>query len=272
MHLQQFAPPESLKEHVRYFWTLESLDHSATPKVFRTIADGCPGLFFQHPHQEPFRDEAGRQWPRVLLYGQATHHANIYACGPFRAAGVYLHPSALSSVFGLHAAELTDSCLNLELLIAPQHFFPAARLADATSGAQQIQLISSYLQAKISANRRPVDADIEYAVAQIINAKGIISVGQLQHDLRMSERSLQRRFKRHIGVPPKLFASICRFQMSLGQLRTANYDKLSDIAFEHEYADQSHYTRVFKQFAGLSPYQYRKHSPEQVENFMLLRR
>ncbi|MNY79127.1 DNA-binding transcriptional regulator ChbR [compost metagenome] len=67
-----------------------------------------------------------------------------------------------------------------------------------------------------------------------------------------------------------LFGRICRFQASLNQLRAQSYDKLSDIAFEQEYADQSHFIRNFKEFTGLTPFQFRKSIQETVENFPVL--
>jgi AraC-like DNA-binding protein len=53
-----------------------------------------------------------------------------------------------------------------------------------------------------------------------------------------------------------LFARICRFQASLNQIRNNDYCRLSDIAYENEYADQSHLIRAFKEFAGISPNKY----------------
>ena len=53
-------------------------------------------------------------------------------------------------------------------------------------------------------------------------------------------------------------------QASLNQLRSQSYDKLSDIAFEQECADQSHFIRNFKEFTGLTPFQFRKSIQETV--------
>ncbi len=50
----------------------------------------------------------------------------------------------------------------------------------------------------------------------------------------MSERSLERKFNQAIGISPKLFARISRFQESLYQLRAGKYDKLSDVAYEND--------------------------------------
>jgi AraC-like DNA-binding protein len=107
-------------------------------------------------------------------------------------------------------------------------------------------------------------------LSRIAGSGGNLTVKELQSELNLSERSLERRFKQHIGISPKLFTRICRFQASLSQLRTNKYNKLSDVAFEQEYADQSHFIRSFKEFSGLSPYQYMNRSNEIVENFSAL--
>lgn len=48
------------------------------------------------------------------------------------------------------------------------------------------------------------------------------------------------------------------FQETLDQLRTNSYDKLSDIAYENEYFDQSYFIRVLKEFTGFSPLEFKK--------------
>ena len=74
-----------------------------------------------------------------------------------------------------------------------------------------------------------------------------------------------------MGVSPKLFARISRFQASLSQLRNNDFNKLSDLAFDNDYADQSHFIRSFREFAGFSPHQLRKQSVELLENFTELK-
>jgi len=53
--------------------------------------------------------------------------------------------------------------------------------------------------------------------------------------------------------------------MNFIQLRNKDYGKLSDIAFENDYSDQSHLIRSFKEFAGISPNQYQKQYNELAE-------
>lgn len=271
MKYRQMNPPAHLRDHVRYFWTLESNSRAASPKTFKTIVDGCPGLIVQQSENGTFRDQNHKQLPRIFLYGQATKHAQIHSCGNFSAIGIYLQPNALKSIFGLNADVLTDSCLDLNEMAEQQGVFLSEQLLYTSSLAEQIEILSSFLLHQMRKNYSPADKPMQYALSQIIQSKGNLSLRRLQEILGLSERSFERKFKQCVGISPKLFARICRFQASLDQMRNDNYDKLSDLAFDNEYADQSHFIRAFQEFAGFSPQRYRKQSLEVVENFAELR-
>jgi AraC-like DNA-binding protein len=78
----------------------------------------------------------------------------------------------------------------------------------------------------------------------------------LQEELRTTERSFQRLFEAQIGVSPKVFSRICQFQPAFRQLSQGQFSKLSDIAYDNGYADQSHLIRAFREFTGLTPGEY----------------
>ncbi|MBO2012752.1 helix-turn-helix domain-containing protein [Hymenobacter negativus] len=262
MHFQQLAPPEPLREYVQYFWALECAEPS--PTSFRTIADGCPGLVFQQT-VGGIHDPAGKPWPTLLLHGQATKASEAQVGGAFQMVGACFHPSAVPAVFDVRADELTDSCLDMALLPTPfQHL--TEQLQHRPTTAAQLELLAAFLLNTTARPAQPTDPSVQHALTRLLATQGRVSLRELQQETQLSERSLQRKFQHRVGVPPKLFARICQFQATLRQLRTASYDKLSDLAFTHEYADQSHHIRGFKEFAGLSPRQYLHRSRELMEN------
>lgn len=269
MIYQQIPPPASLKDYIRYYWVLES--HAADPAAtsFRTMADGCPGLIFQHP-DEGVLYQNSKQLPGIFLYGQATRHAEIRIAGKFSTIGIYFYPNALKSIFGFNAEILTNTCLNLDEMALKQGYYLAEQLAGTTAPADRIGIISAYLLFLIRKNSHRTDEAMQYALFSILQTKGSIPLKELHEKLQLSERSFERKFKQYIGISPKLFSRISRFQASLDQLRNNTYDKLSDIAFGNDYADQSHFIRSFKEFAGCSPFQYQKTSIEVMENFSRL--
>lgn len=265
MQYQTFEPPDLLKPFVRYFWSLESTGDSTLQRSFTTIADGCPGLIFQQADKGTLYQN-GKQLPEFFLFGQTTRHATLDIEGSFGTVGIYFHPHAINALFRLTPGELTDSCMEADLLADRRQLHLSEQLANAPSAAHQVDLLITFLSARAHKTNKLQDDTIHDAVMQIIRWKGNIPLKQLQEKLKLSERTFERKVKQQIGISPKLFSRICRFQSSLKQLKNSEYQKLSDIAFEHNYADQSHFIRSFKEFAGVSPHQYHKQLHEVVEN------
>jgi AraC-like DNA-binding protein len=257
MKYKHIPPPDHLKEYVRYFFTLESPDTGDAPKPFRTIADGCPGLVLQHSEKGTFYDQDRYRMPPIFIYGQATRHREIHSDEKFSATGIYFHPHALHSIFDFNAAELTDACISIDDVSSVDRSL-SDQLLSASSAGDHVALLSSFLQRQIIRRKSAADPVTQFALTEIIQSNGSTSLKDLQKKVGLSERGLERRFSQRVGVSPKMFSRICKFQASLNQLRNNEYDKLSDVAFEHEYADQSHFIRVFKEFTGLSPREYQK--------------
>lgn len=265
MKYQQIQPPDFLKNHVRYFWTMDADDTDGQSYTFRTIADGGPGLLFQQPDKGIYYQN-NKLLPGLFLYGQSTTHAALRLKGKFSTIGIHFYPHALKSVFGFDANELTDTCLDLNTMAERQGYNLSEQLSACSSVADKIEVLSSYLFFLVRKNSTLVDSRMNYALSQIIQSQGKIALKELQESLRLSERSIERKFKQYVGLSPKLFARICQFQASISQLRHNNYDRLSDIAYENEYADQSHLIRSFKEFAGVSPNHYQKQAEQSIEN------
>lgn len=267
---KKVAPPLYLKNYVRYFWTLE--DKSAgDSKTFRIIADGCPGFLFNQSEKSVIYQNNSKLLPAFFLYGQATRHSELNLTGESSIIGACFYPNALKLIFGLDANELTDSCIDLNFAADKKDLNLPEKRAEKNSLHKKVEMIADYLASQIRKNNPSEDRVVQTALAQIIEANGNLSLAELRRDLGLSERSLERKFKQNVGIPPKLFSRIWRFQSSLEQLRKNDNLKLSDIAYDNEYADQSHFIRAFREFAGFSPNQFKNHSNEIGENLSRLK-
>ena len=267
MNYQTFTPPEMLKPFIKYFWALESNAADNAEKTFSAIPDGCPGVIMVQSDKEAFCMDNNKKLPNIFLYGQTIAPASFSSSGKLGAIGICFQPHALKSIFGFNADELTSSCIDLTLIGHKKKNNLPEQLSTAATIDDQIKILSFYLFEQHQNNNRHPDEITKYAISQLIQSKGNISLKALQQNIKLSERSLERKFKESVGISPKLFSRIIRFQESLNQLRKSNYDKLSDIAYENDYADQSHFIKVFKEFTGFSPFEFTKQSNEVVENF-----
>ncbi|HTJ51790.1 MAG TPA: AraC family transcriptional regulator [Cyclobacteriaceae bacterium] len=263
MKYQQILPTEQLRKYIRGFWTMEGSVSEVSPKTFKIIADGCPGLIFQE-NVNSFSDSNKKLLPKLFLHGLTTNHSEKTVKGNFRNISIHFKPTALKSIFGIDAHELTDNYTDLNSLC---NINLTEQLANATSTGKRIEILTLFLIESLERNQEQKIEKTHYALDLLQKENSPTSLQKIQQALNISERSLERMFKENIGVSPKLFARIARFQMSLNDIRSKDYSKLTDIAYNNNYADQSHYIREFKAFSGVSPQQFIRQANEQVENF-----
>ena len=96
------------------------------------------------------------------------------------------------------------------------------------------------------------DAAVGFAVETAIETAGLISVSGLARRVNLSSRQLERRFLDSVGMTPKRFCRIRRFQRVLQAMEEpgANW---ADAAVQCGYYDQAHLIRDFRRFSGLTP-------------------
>ena len=268
MDYKTYLPPDALKQYVKYFWSLKS-DFSPSLQSFRVMADGCPGMIFQQV-DNGLLYQFDKQLPETFLYGQSTRFAELNLKGMFNTIGVFFYPNALKLLFGINANELTDSCLDIDAEARKSGFYLSEQLSQAESIQEKIDIFSVYFFFLIRSNHKSENPLMQYVVSVIVESGGTVILKELRDKVQLSERSFERKFKEYVGISPKLFTRICRFQAALDQMRNNDFHKLSDVAFENDYSDQSHFIRSFREFAGFSPNEFRTQQNEIAENLSKL--
>ena len=198
--------------------------------------------------------------PQSFLFGQATQYAELCVKGRFRNLGVSFQPTALKTVFGIDAAALTQQHIDINDLIATNL---SDQLLNTINIDEQVLILEHFFLAQ-TAKSQEENHKVRLAIIQLQKGKELKCI---HTDLKISERSLERLFKTHVGVSPKLYSRICRFQASLKMLKAANVASLTEIAYQENYFDQSHFIRDFKCFAGTTPKSFLSGITEQFPDF-----
>lgn len=258
MDAKVIQPIPPLREYIRFFWVLENNSINFVDK-FKIIPEGVPGLIFQE-NPTAFCNKDKQMLPQYFLFGQATQYAELSAKGRFRNIGVSFQPAALKSVFGIEAIELTQQHIDFNDLIKTTL---GSQLLNIPTLTQQIAVLEQFFLQQ-TADCKERNNKVQFAINQIQKSKELKKV---QTDLKISERSLERLFKKHIGISPKLYSRICRFQTSLKILKTADINALKEISYLENYFDQSHFIRDFKYFAGTTPKSFFQDAHGQFPNF-----
>ncbi|MBO0933230.1 helix-turn-helix transcriptional regulator [Fibrella aquatilis] len=260
MPYELISPPPALTDYIRYGWRLTSQTGHPHLDAIDVVADGCPGIMCM-PNGEVHRHN--KRLPQIILYGQSVKPVQLTLTGESTVLGICFYPDALKALFGLDAFELTDTCMDMSELFCVRDKPLLERLLQPAS-ANSVDSLFGYVSAHLQDHNPNTDPAIAQALNEMIRSNGNITLKALQDTLRLTERSLERRFKQSVGISPKLFARICRFQAALNQLTNGRYDKLSDVAYESGYADHSHFTRTFKAFTGILPTEYHQKTKQEA--------
>jgi AraC-like DNA-binding protein len=86
---------------------------------------------------------------------------------------------------------------------------------------------------------------------------GAVSIAGVCRSSGFTRQHLARRFEEYVGVPPKLFCRIVRFQSLLARVERMEGVDWSAVAIDSGYYDQAHLIGDFREFTGLPPQAYR---------------
>ena len=108
-----------------------------------------------------------------------------------------------------------------------------------------------------------------YMIDEIIKSKGAIRIEKLSENVGYSPRYINKIFNENLGMSPKMFCKIMRFQGILSEL--TRKQKLTDIADIMGFFDQSHLAKEFKQFIGITPKRFEEViSTEEYKNRIIV--
>lgn len=189
--------------------------------------------------------------PRHLLVAQMDGPVKIVPTGRVRMVGARFVTGALHRVLPMPQDRLAGKILDLEAVWQRWARRAAEQVEPAASPEAELDVFEQALVELVSndvcADR---DAAVDAAIARLRMTGGQASIERLAHDAAMSRRQFERRFREHVGLPPRLFGRIVKFQRAFQAL---GLESGATIAARCGYADQAHLVREIRRFAGQTP-------------------
>jgi transcriptional regulator GlxA family with amidase domain len=149
---------------------------------------------------------------------------------------------------GVPVDELTNTSVSLDALLPRARVAEALeRLQEAADDEARVAVVADVLLQLPFARDRAVSLAIE----RLIRPDGPAPVAAVARELGLSERQLERRFRARVGLTPKRFASLARFERAVTLAK--GMSTLAQVAAAAGYFDQSHLSRDFRRFAGGAP-------------------
>jgi AraC-like DNA-binding protein len=243
---REIAPSPQLRTFIHSIWILEHDGQGAA--VQRVVPDGHSELILNLGQPfEAFKDGHWRGQPRCFLAGQIDGPLLLRPAGPAKMLGIGFHPHGAGSMFSQPMHELSGLFTPVEDLSAAlsRNLNRALESPDPIAGVEAALL-------RMAGKSRAGDLLVAEVVRRMILANGAIDLAALAQELGLSLRQLERRFLAAVGLAPKLFCRIQRFNNVFAVMGQPSCNWV-ETAVACGYYDQAHLIRDCKDLSGTTP-------------------
>ena len=247
-------PAPALRHLIRYYYQvrINLVGRSALQPVPARSPQAIE-FTFGTPYEVRRLDQGGNRnaYPIALIGAQTFRRVELVMQGRVDAFTIVFQPGGLFRLFSVPAEELTNNDFDGEAVLGRRFGELERRMGDESSFTDRVRVADEYLCAR----RAVLDSDgaIAHTASEILLRAGCVRVSDLAHTAGLGIRQFERRFRYEIGIPPKLYARIVRFETALRRKAAAPATQWTDIAHILGYHDQMHMVHDFNTLSGNSP-------------------
>jgi AraC-like DNA-binding protein len=240
-HLARYAPAEDLAFFVERYWIIRWDLRGEPPHEQETLPHPCVNLVV----------EAGRS----AVHGVGTRRFAVLLEGRGQVVGAKFKPGAFFPWLRRPVSELTDRSAPLRALFGAEADLLEPAVLSARDDAAQVALLEGFLRARLPARDENVAAVVR-DVQLALQHPEITRVEALTERLGTSARTLERRFRRYVGVSPKWVIRRFRMHEAADRVAEGTIVDWAALAQDLGYFDQAHFIRDFTAQIGRSPTKY----------------
>jgi AraC-like DNA-binding protein len=241
--LGRYVPAHPLSRYVDFLWAFDGFapGHARERLLPTGSADLILKLGATNGHHLP------------VLVGPSSTFSHLQTSAPMSVLGVHFKPGGVFPFLGVPAGEVRDLTLSLDALWGARAAELQERLlGEATLGAKFLVLEQALLPAARLATSHPA---VPFALSRW-SQRPTEAVVELAEAAGVSQRHFIDRFRNEVGLSPKRFCRVRRFQQVIELVHEQQAVDWADVAAACGYFDQSHLTHEFRELSGFTPAVY----------------
>lgn len=234
-----------LNDFIRGFWEMEFVSSSGAEIKQSLVPSGMPELLFC------FGNTSGNTVSFIL--GQRTKSVNFAAGSCDGIISIIIQPWAMGRFLNLNASLFCDSIFDAFSVI-PEASELLERINNCSNFSMRVTVLEAWLTKKIAAMRYQDLPKLQYFSYSAENTQlHQPLVKSIAANSNLSVRQVERIYNNEIGLSPKKYNSILRFQKSIFIKQTKPEISLAALACMSGYTDQAHMSNDYKKLSGISP-------------------
>jgi AraC-like DNA-binding protein len=272
MFYQRYIPAAPLSNFVELFWLYggyqqphekERLLPTGTTEIVIDLRDNQNRVYD--------RDDLNRfqTYDGPIICGPHSEHFVIDTAGQAYVMGIHFKPGGAFPFISNPLNELHNTHLSLSTLWGLKANDMRDRLLEAEAPEEKFKVLEECLlaQAVRPLVRHPA---VAFALKELHNVPSSRTISNLTDEIGLSARRFIQIFSAEVGLTPKLFCRVRRFQEVLRIVQTQSDIDWVDIAIGCGYFDQAHFIRDFKAFSGINPSVYVVNKSEHLNHVPIL--
>jgi len=242
-----------LKNYIKFFWEFRveymHLNHKLIPQRninLRFNLSETPHILSLNGNEKLLEN--------VYFFGLQDHFtsANLKLNGNVHTLGICFYPQGFYPFIKIPLSEFRNQLMGASEVGYKLSNSIRERLIAASDIYSRLEILESeLLNLLIYNNDFPEYFSKIFEELKNSETSGSISDFCKKHNV--CPRKLERMYNKYIGVSANTFSTLSRFHASLNSVLYTDFSKLSDLAYDNGYFDQTHFIKDFKRFAGNSP-------------------
>jgi AraC-like DNA-binding protein len=263
---KEYYPPMALRPYIVHYMIYENATHDLENNPFRALPNGRTELFFHlNGSQVEFHDNKSRFQLSSFLAGifRLDYPMKIKISCPshcFKSLSITFTGKGINGLLDVCIFELTNRIIDVESFWGQEGDKLISQLSLAQTDQNRIHILNNFFLARLYKKKATDQREFLKIIEFLENKYGRITVDELARYLDLSYKSIYRKFYNNIGMCPKNYLRIIRFNRACRLLTQFPNINWGELVYRCGYYDQAHFIKEFKTIMKESPSHFMKTS------------
>jgi len=254
------------------FWSEEGYDPphakeralpTGTVELIINLLDDEMRVYDRQDHNRP------QSFREALICGAHSGYFVIDTAKQSSVMGVHFRPGGALPFLRMPACELRDAHVSLDALWGPDADRLRERLLEAQTPEGRFRILEGALLARLEKGHLARHPAVSFALSEFLSVPHAKRISEVTDRIGLSQRRFIQIFDEEVGLTPKLFCRVRRFQEVVHLIESRKRIEWAEVALASGYYDQAHFINDFRAFCGLTPTAYLTKRSERLNHVPL---
>lgn len=154
-------------------------------------------------------------------------------------------------------SEIADHVIDADLIWGDAFALVREQMLETRDIARRFTLMEDFLLGAFGPRLVANDC-VAFAIGQMVSDPGRLNIARMNQKIGYSQKHFTSIFKKAVGLTPKAYLRIMRFQKAVTSIERLSPDEIDWAGMAHDcgYYDQPHFIHDFRHFSGFTPEDY----------------